>query len=814
MALCGGALDAWGGPPVNFGSVNVGGSTTATVKVTFLSAGTLGSISVLTQGATGQDFTNAGGGTCATGNAYAGGSACTVIVAFTPKYSGTRYGAVQLEDGSGNALATGYLYGTGTGPQLIFADTTQGNYAPSTQANLGSGFNKPRDVAVDGAGNVFVANYQGVMEILAAGGYKTVNCLRDSNCPGGGGYLFSEPYGIAVDGSGNIFVADYANSAVYEIAEAGGYTTITPLGVGVFSSPTGVAVDMSGNVYVANFGVNAVVEIVGGVGGATLTLGSGFKTPEGVAVDGSGDVFVADTGNDAVKEILAVNGSIPSSPTINILGSGFNGPIHVAVDGKGNVFVVDLDNGGATGAGAVKEIVAAGGYTTVRTLYTGFPSGVSVDGAGDVFVSDDAANGVYELSFANPPSLTFASTQIGNTSSDSPQTVTVSNVGNTTLNFPYLSTGNNPSITANFTLDSSGATACPLVGTNSPTAGTLAAGASCQLPISFEPTTAGTLTGSLVLTDNNLNATAPGNTTQSITLGGAGIGKTTPTVSVTPSLTSITTAQALTITVTVSGGNGNPTPTGSVTLASGSYRSATTTLSGGRAQINVPAGSLSTGNDVLTVTYTPDSSSSSIYNGATGSSSVVVTAAVSPSFTVSGTAVTVSPGATMGNTSTITVTPAGGFTGNVTLTASITSSPTGAQYPPTLSFGSTTPVSISGTTAGTATLTVSTTAPTSAALVYPNSRRPPWYAPVGSVLTALLLFGIPVRRRKWSTMLGMLLLLVALGGSVLACGGGGSGGGGGTGTSNPGTTAGTYTVTVTGTSGTVTATGTVALTVQ
>ena len=543
MALCSGSLGAWGGTPVNFGSVNVGGSTTATVTVTFQSAGTLGSITVLTQGATAQDFTNAGGGTCATGNAYAGGAACTVTVSFAPKFAGTRYGAVLLEDGSGNALATGYLYGTGTGPQLIFADTTQGNYAPSTQANLGSGFNKPRDVAVDGGGNVFVANYQGVMEILAVGGYKTVNCLRDSNCPGGGGYLFSEPYGIAVDGSGNVFVADYANSAVYEIAEAGGYTTITPLGVGVFSSPTGVAVDMSGNVYVANFGVNAVVELVGGVGGATLTLGNGFKTPEGVAVDGSGDVFVADTGNDAVKEILAVNGSIPSSPTINILGSGFSGPIHVAVDGNENVFVVDLDNGGATGAGAVKEIVAAGGYTTVRTLYTGFPSGVSVDGASNVFVSDDAANGVYELSFANPQSLTFASTQVGNTSSDSPQTVTVSNVGNTTLNFPSLSTGNNPSIAANFTLDSSGATACPLVGTNSPTAGTLAAGASCQLPISFEPTTAGTLTGSLVLTDNNLNATAQGYTTQSITLGGTGIGKTTPMVSVTPSLSSITTAQ-------------------------------------------------------------------------------------------------------------------------------------------------------------------------------------------------------------------------------------------------------------------------------
>ena len=76
-----------------------------------------------------------------------------------------------------------------------------------------------------------------------------------------------------------------------------------------------------------------------------------------------------------------------------------------------------------------------------------------------------------------------------------------------------------------------------------------------------------------------------------------------------------------------------------------------------------------------------------------------------PSFTVSGSAVSVSPGVTTGNASTVTLTPAGGLTGNVALTASVTSSPTGAKYPPTLSFGSTSPVSITGTTAGTATLT-------------------------------------------------------------------------------------------------------------
>ena len=77
---------------------------------------------------------------------------------------------------------------------------------------------------------------------MAAGGYTTVNTL---------GSGFSFPWGVAVDGGGNVFVADYGNSAVKEIVAAGGYTTVNTLGGG-FSSPRGVAVDGSGNVFVGD----------------------------------------------------------------------------------------------------------------------------------------------------------------------------------------------------------------------------------------------------------------------------------------------------------------------------------------------------------------------------------------------------------------------------------------------------------------------------------------------------------------------------------------------------------------------------------
>ena len=97
-------------------------------------------------------------------------------------------------------------------------------------------------------------------------------------------------------------------------------------------------------------------------------------------------------------------------------------------------------------------------------------------------------------------------------------------------------------------------------------------------------------------------------------------------VAVTPSPSSISATESLAVTVFVAGSAGNPTPTGSVTLTSGSYASAPTTLSGGSAVIIIPAGSLSNGTDSLTAKYSPDSASTSIYPSATGSNTVAVSA--------------------------------------------------------------------------------------------------------------------------------------------------------------------------------------------
>ncbi len=398
---------------------------------------------------------------------------------------------------------------------------------------------------------------------------------------------------------------------------------------------------------------------------------------------------------------------------------------------------------------------------------------------------------------------------------------------------------------------------------------------------------------------------------------------TTPTVTVSPSPASITTTQSTMVTVTVNGGSGSPTPTGSVTLSGGGYTSAATTLTSGSAVITVPGSSLAVATDTLTATYTPNASSSTVYNTAMGTTSVTVTAvppptfslsnngpitfeasastgntatitampsngftgtinltcaattalanpvspatcSVTPSVTITGASsqtatltitttntttagayavtvtgisgaitmqttvsVTVSayiapnfmltnsgtvsisaPGATSGNTATITVTPSGGFTGAVALTAALATSPNGATDLPTFSFGATTPVSITGASAGTGTLTVSTTAATSSALVRPNTPGTPWYATGSAALACLILLGIPARRRRWRSMLGMFVLLALGAMGLVSCSKNNSNSG------NPGTTTGTYTITVTGTSGSITQTTTVTLIVN
>ena len=429
-------------PSVNFGEVRLGVTGRAlTLTFTFHADDKdVVKTSVLTQGATGLDFIDAGGGSCETngsGHRYRRRDRCTVNVTFAPKYAGARYGAVELSDDSG-VIATMYIYGEGKGPQLAFG--------PTTQTTLGGGFS-PAAVAVDGSGKVYVADaYDGVKEMPP--GCASASCV--TSLGGGFGY----PAGVAVDGSGNVYVSDAYNDAVKEMPP--GCTSFT----------------------------------------CVKTLGGGFSQPWGVAVEGRGNVYVADSVNDAVKEMPP---GCASASCVTSLGGGFYFPFGVAVDGGGNVYVADTQNyevkvmpPGCTSSACVTTLVG-GGIA---------PDGVAVDGGGNVYVADGGTT-VTELNLAAAPSLIFAKTNgIGVESTDSPQTVALRNIGNAPLRFPIPWTGENPSVSANFTLDSS--TTCPEVLASSP-AGMLPAGDSCELAVDFIPTTTGSISGGVVLTDDNLN---------------------------------------------------------------------------------------------------------------------------------------------------------------------------------------------------------------------------------------------------------------------------------------------------------------------
>jgi sugar lactone lactonase YvrE len=485
----------------NFGQVNVGVTAGAiSMAFTFDAGGTLGGISVLTQGKTGLDFADAGSGTCLPNTTYSAGQSCIVNVTFTPKFAGTRAGAVVLTASNGNAVATGYVQGTGVGPQV--------NFLPGTQSMVPAiGLSDPAGVAVDGSGNIYIVdsnNDRVLKETPSAGGYTQSTVTSD---------LHNFAYGVAVDGSGAVYIADSDNNRVLkETPAASGYSESTIVsGVG---GPAGIAVDSSGNVYIACNLTGQILKETLGVGGYTQsTIASGVHNPVSIAVDGSGNVYIPDGSNNRVlKETLS--GGVYTQSVI-LVTTGLNYPSAIAVDGVGDVYIVSATD-------VVKETPSAGNYVT-STVVSGLssligPMGAAVDSSGNLYIGDTANNRVLKEDFTDPPSLTFANTAVGTTSADSPQVVTVENNGNAALSFPIPTSGSNPNIGPDFTLTSLGQADCPVLNSESTSPATLAAGASCDIGVSFTPTVSGPLAEPMALTDNNLNAAAPTYATQSVGL--------------------------------------------------------------------------------------------------------------------------------------------------------------------------------------------------------------------------------------------------------------------------------------------------------
>jgi subtilase family serine protease len=269
------------------------------------------------------------------------------------------------------------------------------------------------------------------------------------------------------------------------------------------------------------------------------------------------------------------------------------------------------------------------------------------------------------------------------------------------------------------------------------------------------------------------------------------------TVTVTPATTGLILSQTLAVAGTVaSSAAGGATPTGTVTLTAGSYTSKAT-LASGAYSFTVPANSLGAGSDTLSVAY----SGNTTYSTASGEA-IVTVEGTGATFSLNSPVPAVTPagGVAPGSASSavVTVAAVAGYAGTVTVTCSLTTSPTGATDAPTCTGGGPTlTITLPNATAQTLSFTVGTTAQTTTTsnnLIRP--RKNGWMGAGGGAVLAFLVFlGIPARRRSWRSMLGAMLLMAVLG-SLAACGGGG--GPSTTTTIDPGTSAGSYVFTVTG----------------
>jgi hypothetical protein len=614
----------------------------------------------------------------------------------------------------------------------------------------------------------------------------------------------AKPYAIAVgdfnrDGKLDLAVANEAgNNLTISLGNGDGTFTPAAASPATGNGPMAVAVgDFNGDgkldLAVAN-NAGGNLTILLGNGDGTFTAAASPATgngPVAIAVgdfNGDGKLDLAVVNNGGNVTILLGNGDGTFTPTAASPATG-SWPMAVAVgdfngDGKldlavpnlgSNNLTILLGNGDGTFTPAASAAPGSGPMAVAAGDFNG-------DGRLDLATANGSANNVSVLlqlstgpvAAVAPSSLTFSNQNLGTTSAAQP--VTLSNKGNAALGITSITTS------ADF-------------GETHNCAGSVAAGGSCTINVTFSPTANGSLTGTLTITDNASNSP------QMVTLTGTGTG---PAVSLSFSLLTFS-AQTVTNsssaqTVTLSNTGGAPLALSSIT-ASGDF-----------SQTNTCGTTVSQGaNCTISVTFKPTAAgtrtgSVSISDNAPDSPQSIALSGTGQDFSVappsgSSTSATVPPGQPA--TYTLSVGGEAGFNQSVSFTC--TGAPSEATC--TVSPSTLTP----GSSATNITVSITTTA---ASVSAPRSRPLPPAPPLSPGLRGLWMLALALaaiawavgRRsqsgmRRWQSRMVLLasgfLLILALAG----CGGGGGGGSAGTPTSNAGTPAGTYTLTVTGSTG-------------
>jgi hypothetical protein len=317
--------------------------------------------------------------------------------------------------------------------------TTLAGLAGNRGSDDGTGgaarFAWPSGVATDAAGNVYVADTANhtIRKITPSGAVTTLAGLAGSSGSADGtnsAARFMAPQGVAIDSAGNIYVADTGNNTIRKVTPIGLVTTLAGLasssgsndGTGSaarFNQPTGVTSDTAGNIYVAdqyNFTIRKITSSgvvttfagLAGSGGHTDGTGTAARLwfPKAVATDSAASVYVAD-GLDTIRRITSAGvvttlaGQVSTSGSSDGTGSAaqFYEPWGVATDTTGNVYVMDTYNDTLrkiTPAGVVTTLAGLAGNKYGSANGTGsaaqffYPFGVTTDNAGNVFVADSS----------------------------------------------------------------------------------------------------------------------------------------------------------------------------------------------------------------------------------------------------------------------------------------------------------------------------------------------------------------------------------------------------------------------------------------
>lgn len=293
-------------------------------------------------------------------------------------------------------------------------------------------FSSPRGVAVDAAGTLYVADTSShtIRKVTPAGAVSTLAGLAGSSGTANGNgsaARFRSPEGVAVDGSGNVYVADTGNHAIRKITPSGDVTTLagTPGSPGSadgdaaqaqFRAPTALVADGTGNVLVADTGNRTVrlvstSEAVSTLAGVALQAGNAdgagsdarFTRPSGIALEPAGTFVVSDSRSvrrmSAAGAVTTVAGET-DAPMGHVDGAGadarFSDPAALASDSHGNLFVADYYNN------VIRKVAPSGATTTFAGVKGDcafvdgppavarfcFPSGIAIDASDNVYVSD------------------------------------------------------------------------------------------------------------------------------------------------------------------------------------------------------------------------------------------------------------------------------------------------------------------------------------------------------------------------------------------------------------------------------------------